>query len=115
MKPDTFSLLDDLTAAGNDSGEALIRALHRHRRRKTRRQALVFSALSVATLAAGIRFLPRESPPPTLVAEPVRSPILTQSELLDSFGDQPIALVTWPDGRQQLLTIARAPLRVAAR
>jgi hypothetical protein len=45
----------------------------------------------------------------------VRSAMLTRDELLDSFGDQPVALVTWPDGRQQLLAIARAPVRSTVR
>jgi hypothetical protein len=43
----------------------------------------------------------------------VKSLKLTENELLDSFPeDQPVALVTWPDGRKQLLAIARpVPIR----
>jgi hypothetical protein len=42
--------------------------------------------------------------------------MLTEHELLDSFGDQPVALVTMPDGRKRLLSIRRPPVkRIASR
>jgi|GEM_PF-5616160 len=115
MNPDTATLLDDLTAARHHGGEALVHALRINRRRKAQRRALAVSALSIAAVVAGIRFPPRESPEQSVAVEPARSTMLTESELLDSFGDQPVALVTWPDGRQQLLAITRAPVRIAAR
>jgi hypothetical protein len=116
MNPDALSLLDDLTAARGDAGEGLIKALRQHRHRRTQRRALAAGAIAVAAIAAGIRFLPHESAPSHVVTiEPRLSSMLTESELLDSFGDQPVALVTWPDGRQQLLAIAHAPLPGATR
>ena len=33
---------------------------------------------------------------------------MSESELLDSFGEQPVALVKWPDGRQALIAIVPA-------
>jgi len=115
MKPDTSSLLNDLTAVPGDSAEALIRALRRRRHRKAQFRAFAVSAIGLAGIAAGIRFFPRESSPSPVAVEPARPAMLTKNELLDSFGDQPVALVTWPDGRQQLLAIAHAPVRRSSR
>ncbi len=122
MKPESSLLLRDLTASGPDGvdGEYLIRAL----RVRLRRQAVLRTAALCMPAAAGLcilaaRLLPgKESPPalppvaltvppvpeaaPPSGAKPLK---LNGEELLDSFPDQPVALVTWPDGRQQLLAI----------
>lgn len=109
MNPDT-SLLNDLTAARSDDAEKLITALHVHRRRRARGRALGAGALIIALIAAGLHFRPQEKPT-VAVTDPPRSIMLTPNELLDSFGDQPVALITWPDGRQQLLAITQRPVR----
>jgi hypothetical protein len=110
MIPDRSALLDDLTAAPTDGADALVCALRADRRRRTRRQAVAATAVGFVAIATAIGLLTHELPIPSPIGEPSRTPDLTQSELLDSFGDQPVALVVWPDGRQQLLAIASPPI-----
>jgi hypothetical protein len=110
MNPDTSTLLDELTGSSCDSTDSLVQALHALRRRRARRRAAVAGALGLVAFAPGLRLF-RESPAPLTSVEPAGSPMLSPNELLDSFGDQPVALITWPDGRQQLLAIAHSPVR----
>jgi hypothetical protein len=110
MKPDTSTLLDELTGSNGESTDSLVRALRALRRRRAQRRSAAAGALGIVAAALGLRLV-RESPAPHTAVEPAGSPMLSQNELLDSFGDQPVALITWPDGRQQLLAIARPPAR----
>lgn len=110
MKPDTSTLLDELTAARGDNAGNLIAALHVHRRRRAQHRALGAVALVIALSAGALHYKPREKPA-IAVIDPPRSTVLTKKELLDSFGDQSVALVTWPDGRQQLYAISHRRAR----
>lgn len=109
MSPDTTTLLDDLTPARTGDSGQLVAALHLHRRRRTKRRALGASALIIIGIAVGPCFQ-QEQKPAIAATAPPNSAMLTPKELLDSFGDRPVALVTWPDGRQQLLAIASRPV-----
>jgi hypothetical protein len=105
MNPDVSDLLDDLTHARAGGAEALVAALRRRRRGKV--AARLGAVVLAGAAAAGLwRVRPPDAVPVAAVAPPPTS--LTPDELLDSFGDQPVALVTWPDGRQQLFAIARS-------
>ncbi|RFC48698.1 MAG: hypothetical protein DVB22_002833 [Verrucomicrobia bacterium] len=58
---------------------------------------------------------PFSSPSPSpLFPSAALLPPRCSDELLDAFGDQPVALVTYPDGRQQLLAVLRSPSRNSA-
>ena len=110
MNPDTTTLLDELTATRSADADTLITALRVRRRHRAQLRTLTVSALLVAFVAGVLHFRPREKP--VIVTTPGEAPpstMLTKNELLDSFGDQPVALVTWPDGRQQLLAITHRP------
>ena len=109
MNPDT-TLLDDLTAARSDVAGKLITALQARSRRLAKARGLAAAVIIIALIAGVLRDPPQEKHA-VAVTSPSRSIMLTQNELLDSFGDQPVALVTWPDGRQQLLAITRRPAR----
>jgi hypothetical protein len=108
MNPESANLLNDLTCSGRNSGDFLIQALHIRARRRAQYRIAAVCALTLTALAmlAGHLAPIRKSSPPVAVTPPAQSHQLTSDELLDSFPDQPIALVTWPDGRQQLLAIA---------
>ena len=114
MKPD--DLLTDLTPCPSDVTALLnAAAMERHRRRATV-QAVFAAAAVIALGITAIRLSPgsasADSGPVVKVSAPARpSPMLTGHELLDTFGDQPVALVTWPDGRQKLLAINRPAAR----
>jgi hypothetical protein len=110
MNPDSANLLDDVTRTGNGSGDFLIRALHVRRQRRTfcRLAALcVLAAGALAMLAATVIPGKRNRSIPVAVTPPAELQKITGEELLDSFPGQPVALVKWPDGRQQLLAIAQ--------
>ena len=112
MNPDTTTLLDDLTGPRGEHPAALLAAARTRRRRRVQTRAFAVSALAVIAVTAAVRFMPAPSPAPVIVSTPPAPTVmLTKSELLDSFGDQPVALVTWPDGRQTLLAIAHRPGR----
>jgi hypothetical protein len=98
-------LLSDLTAA-SPGADALVAAVRHRSRRRHRLQSLGVASAAAAVLAAAFLSLPSRPRATGTAQVPATSPMLTQNELLDSFGDQPVALVTWPDGRQQLLAIA---------
>ena len=106
MNPD--DLLAELTpsAAGADALAAAARRCAR-RRRVLRDTGTVAACLCVAV--AGVALLPRQTEPPARAAQqkPTATTPLTADELLDSFGDQPVALVTYPDGTQRLLALVR--------
>jgi len=115
MSPDPSTLLDELTGARPSSAETLVRALRLDRHRTAKRRALATAGAGVLGLAWAFAFLAHDLPKPTVSIPPVPSQQLTPAELLDAFGDQPVALVTWPDGRQQLLAIASRPYHGRAR
>lgn len=109
MKPD--ELLDHLTRPDAGGVEALVAAARtRACRRRTLREA---GAATVILLCAigGLALLVRPqivtSRPTETVARTAPPAPLTGEELLDAFGDQPVALVTYPDGSQRLLAIVR--------
>lgn len=111
MNPDFSSLLSDITAAPDRADELkLAFRKHTHYRIIRRRTAV---ALAVAVLCGGA-FLqygltPEKAPSPAPIVAPNHTRSLTDDELLDSFGDQSVGLVTWPDGRKQLIAITPAP------
>jgi hypothetical protein len=111
MNPESAELLKDLTGTGH-SGDFLVQALHSRRLRRSQVRIVAACALTMSALAILAACLsPGYSSPVAVTAPPV-SFKLTENELLDSFSDQPVALVTWPDGRKQLLAIAHsAPAR----
>jgi hypothetical protein len=105
MNPD--ELLDHVTCPDSGAVEALVAAA---RTRAGRRRAIREAAAAAAVLACafvGIAHLPRPAGTPPPVAGSPRPVPLTDDELLDAFGDQPVALVTYPDGSQRLLAIVR--------
>jgi len=99
-------LLADLTAAPGGA-DAIVTAARRHAARKRQARALGLAGAAVLALAGAFLTLPSRHRVPPVAQAPAPSVMLTQNELLDSFGDEPVALITWPDGRQQLLAIAR--------
>ncbi len=111
MNPDFSSLLSDITAAPDRADELkLAFRKHTHYRIIRRRTAV---ALAVAVLCGGA-FLqygltPEKAPSHAPIVAPNHTRSLTDDELLDSFGDQSVGLVTWPDGRKQLIAITPAP------
>ncbi|HWB01998.1 MAG TPA: hypothetical protein VG796_03175 [Verrucomicrobiales bacterium] len=114
MNPESASLLNDLTRSGSGSGDYLIHALHARRRRVMQCRIAAVCVLTMTALAMlAARLAPTaEKPAPVAVTPPVKSFKISGNELLDSFPeDQPVALVTWPDGRQQLLAITPVPNR----
>lgn len=111
MKPD--ELLSDLTPCTTDASFLVAAARQHARHRRQLQIGSAAAALILATVVA-LRLLPtgETATPPEEAAVTPPSPMLTKQELLDSFGDQPVALITWPDGRQKLLAINRpAPAR----
>jgi hypothetical protein len=113
MNPESADLLDDLTGPDSKSADFLVSALHACRQRRMQFRLAAISTLAMAALGMLAACLTPDGGPPSLVAvtPPADSHKLTGEELLDSLSDQPVALVTWPDGRQQLLAIA-PPLSV---
>ncbi len=105
MNPESAELLKDLTSAG-DSGDFLVQALHSRRVRRAQVRIVATCALAMSALALLAASLSPEPSSPVAATSPPASFKLTENELLDSFQDQPVALVTWPDGRKQLLAIA---------
>ena len=99
-------LLADLTPSATGSVEPLLAAARqRARRRRKAGEFLTAAAIVTASTAGLLLLFAREAP--TAAVSTTQTPVLlSREELLDSFGDQPVALVTWPDGRQQLLAIA---------
>lgn len=106
------NLLDCLTEPSpNDVTVLVTAAAARARFRRTVRKT---AAASLAVMAAagtfGALLRPQSQP---RAAGPVTSPPvehvtpLTRDELLESFGNQPVALVEYPDGSQRLLTVVR--------
>ena len=118
----TEDLLTELTPSAWSADILVAAARRRTRRRKATRAAVA----AVAVLAAAVALLPKKQQGATLAttaatrtAPTMPAPHatkgatantpkeLTEDEFLDTFGDQPVALVTYPDGRRQLLTIVR--------
>lgn len=102
-------LLEQVTCPRGGDIDALIRcararAVHRSILRNAGR-----TVLALALILAGLDLLlrPDQQPTPTLTTPHHPTPILSSEELLDSFGDQPVALVTYPDGSQRLISIVR--------
>ena len=114
MKPD--ELLSDLTPCTTDASFLVAAARQRMRHRRQFQLGTAAAAL-ILTAVFVLRLLPAggDHAVPNAVAAVPSSPMLTQHELLDSFGDQPVALVTWPDGRQKLLAISRPAGRRAVK
>jgi hypothetical protein len=111
MNPD--DLLDSLTAPTSSAEHLVATARRLAHRRQTLREGLAAAAI-LAIATAGISRLVPSQPvgPPLSVIQSLPTPApLSPDELLDAFGDQPVALVTYPDGRQQLLAILRSPSR----
>jgi hypothetical protein len=106
MNPEFLRLLDDVTGVRRVAADAVVRAARRRRRRRTVGAAVAGLAL-VAVAAAALWRRGTEVPVADLPVPPAPSMSATEDELLSSFGDRPVALVTWPDGRQQLFAIAR--------
>lgn len=118
MKPD--ELLSDLTPCRTDASFLVAAAARQHARRRQYLQACTGAAAIILTTLLAIRLSPNPNSitAPETAGTKASSPMLTKNELLASFGDQPVALVTWPDGRQKLLTIDRKPAparRIASR
>jgi hypothetical protein len=111
MSPKPANLLNDLSSTGSDSCDFLVRALRTRQHRRTQYRTAGVCVLTVTALAMlAARLMPGH--PPLAVNAPQESSKLTENELLDSFPGQPVALVTWPDGRKQLLAIAHpAPVQ----
>ena len=89
-----------------------------------RRKCVQGAAASIATAAAVWLCLPSSTKPiaqsvvvkdaassssgKVLDRPSVATTAMSESELLDSFDEQPVALVKWPDGRQALIAIVPA-------
>jgi hypothetical protein len=118
MHPD--ELLSDLTPCTTEASLLVAAARQQVRRRRHLRTGIAAAALLVTGFTM-FNFLPippagASSPDVTSATPPPSSPMLTEHELLDSFGDQPVALVTMPNGRKRLLSIRRPPVkRIASR
>ena len=118
MKPD--DLLTDLTLCPSAIDTLLQEARQQRRRRRETMQASAAAAAIIALAITAIRLgasgTPTATGPALTATAPAASPLLNKHELLEAFGDQPVALVTWPDGRQKLLAIQRpAPRRSGTR
>lgn len=102
-------LLEQLTGPRGGDVEALVRAARTGAARRRMLRNTASTALALALIAAGLGLLLRPEPqlPPALTTQPPPTPVLTGEELLDSFGEQPVALVTYPDGSQRLLSVVR--------
>lgn len=102
-------LLEQLTGPRGGDVEALVRAARAGAARRRMLRNTASTALALALIAAGLGLLLRPEPelPTAITTQPQPPPVLTGEELLDSFGEQPVALVTYPDGSQRLLSIVR--------
>lgn len=105
-------LLDQLTNPSNEGVESLVALAHRQvRRRRIVCSSGVAALLIFAATALAPLFRPQFQPEPVVIKKPIVEshgvPLMTKEELLDSFGEQPVALATYPDGSQRLLTIVR--------
>lgn len=106
----TEDLLTEITPLASSADTLVAAARQQTRQRKVIRATATTAVLVAIGLMAIPRKTPSPSPSPILTKTPptsnhVRN--LSETEFLDSFGDQPIALVTYPDGTKQLLTIVR--------
>ncbi len=106
-------LLDSLTAPTSSADHLVATARRLAYRRQTLREGLAAAAiLAITTALISQLVIPTSRPTSLSVIQSVPTPApLSPDELLDAFGDQPVALVTYPDGRQQLLAILRSPSR----
>ena len=112
MNPDRPTLLADLTAAPDQIDELITAARKHSQHRVIRRKAALIAGpglICALVIQQQSRPFPDKVPDPMQVTLPHRAKSLTADELLDSFGDQSVGLVTWPDGRQQLIAITPAP------
>jgi hypothetical protein len=111
MNPD--DLLADLTPPASSADHLVATARRLAQRRQTLRDTLAAAAiLAITTTLISQLVIPTSRPSPLSTTQPLPTPApLSPDELLDAFGDQPVALVTYPDGRQQLLAILRPPPR----
>ena len=109
MKPD--ELLDQLTRPDTGGIEALVAAAQaRAKRRRALREIGAATIILLCILGGSILLLQpdkQSAQAPQPVVAPAPPAPLSGEELLDAFGDQPVALVTYPDGSQRLLTILR--------
>lgn len=101
------NLLSDLTGSAV-SADDLVTAARRYKRHRLLGQCAAVSLICASWWA--FQPTPTPTPPPGTVEKvptlPTTKP-LTTNELLDSFGEQPVALVTFPDGTQRLLALVR--------
>jgi len=104
----TEDLLNELTPSAG-SADFLIAAAHtRARRRCLVLESAAATSFLMLAMAGIVWLLPKSSAPPSVAVSAAQMPPpLTDDELLDSFGDQPVALVTYPDGSQRLLAALR--------
>lgn len=111
MNPD--DLLADLTPTASSADHLVVTARRLAQRRQTLRDTLAAAAILAITTTLISQLVTPTTPQSHLSAtQPLPTPPpLSPDELLDAFGDQPVALVTYPDGRQQLLAILRSPPR----
>ena len=109
MNPD--DLLADLTPPASSADHLVVTARRLAQRRQTLRDTLAAAAILAITTTLISQLVTTTAPQSHLSAtQPLPTPApLSPDELLDAFGDQPVALVTYPDGRQQLLAILRPP------
>lgn len=109
MKAD--ELLDQLTRPRPGELETLVAAARtRARRRRVLRNVaplVIVSLIALALFPWRLRPQAPNVPPAAHSSEGIQPAPLTGNELLDAFGDQPVALVTYPDGSQRLLSITR--------
>ena len=98
-----MNLSDELSPAPDPA--CLTLALRRHRRL---RHIVRTGATASIVLGACIILRPQRLQPQPTTAEglgqlaPSRPVTVTREEFLDSFTDESVALVVWPDGREQL-------------
>lgn len=108
MKPETQNLIHDLLDEQSDARrEATLLASQRIFTRRHRRRA-TFRSLLTVTLLALVVFSLRRNPAPRpehLAPSPPPSPVerLTDAELLALFPDMPVGLITFKDGRKELI------------
>lgn len=95
-----MNLSDELSPAPDPAGLTL--ALRRHRRLRR-----IVRTGAAASIVLGASIILRPQPRETHVngqgpVAPSRPVTVTREEFLDSFTDESVALVVWPDGREQL-------------
>jgi hypothetical protein len=126
LKEPRRDLLEDIfvpeEGSSGPSQEEIVALIQAARGRQQRRRAVALGASAVAAIAiAGLAFVPDapapSAPPAIAVAPQVPEPAAMASiippavehvddqGMIARLGDQPAALVRWPDGRQSLLLL----------